>query len=53
MNLANLFRFETDLLAIPAGQPLFRAGEPGNVMYVLMKGAAVVTVGDIVVKKQT
>jgi CRP/FNR family cyclic AMP-dependent transcriptional regulator len=50
MNLATLFRFETGLLAVPAGQPLFRAGEPGSMMYVLLKGTAVVSIGDIIVE---
>jgi hypothetical protein len=30
MNLAELFRFETDALGIAAGQSLFRAGDAGN-----------------------
>jgi CRP/FNR family transcriptional regulator, cyclic AMP receptor protein len=51
MNLSELFRFETDLVFIPAGQTLFRAGESGDLMYVLMKGSATVTVGDTVVEK--
>jgi CRP/FNR family cyclic AMP-dependent transcriptional regulator len=50
MNLAELFRFETDALAIAAGRSLFRAGDAGNIMYVLMNGRAVVTVGDIIVE---
>jgi CRP/FNR family cyclic AMP-dependent transcriptional regulator len=50
MNLAELFRFEAGALAITAGQPIFRAGDAGSVMYVLMKGTALVTVGDIVVE---
>jgi CRP/FNR family cyclic AMP-dependent transcriptional regulator len=51
MNLAELFRFETGLIAIPAGQPLFRAGESGDVMYVLMEGSAAVIVGDVTVER--
>ncbi len=50
MNLAELFHHETDLLAVPAGQPLFKAGEPGEVMYVLMSGAAEIIVNDTVVE---
>jgi CRP/FNR family cyclic AMP-dependent transcriptional regulator len=50
MNLVELFRYENNLVAIPAGQPVFRAGEYGNFMYVLMKGTVVVTVGNIVVE---
>jgi CRP/FNR family cyclic AMP-dependent transcriptional regulator len=51
MNLAELFRFETGLLAIPAGQSLFRSGESGDVMYVLMEGSAIVTIGGITVER--
>jgi len=51
MNLLELFRHETDLAAIPAGQTVFRTGEPGNVMYVLIGGTADVMVGDIVVER--
>ncbi len=40
MNLAELFRHETDLHSLPAGQALFREGEPGNLMYVLISGTA-------------
>jgi CRP/FNR family cyclic AMP-dependent transcriptional regulator len=51
MNLADLFRFETGLIAIPAGQSLFRSGESGDFMYVLMAGSAMVTVGDVTVER--
>jgi CRP-like cAMP-binding protein len=51
MNPAELFRFEAGLLVIPAGQPLFRTGDAGNIMYVLMTGSAVVTVGDVTVER--
>jgi CRP/FNR family transcriptional regulator, cyclic AMP receptor protein len=51
MNLADLFRFETGLIAIPAGQSLFRSGESGDVMYVLIEGSATVIVGDIPVER--
>jgi CRP/FNR family cyclic AMP-dependent transcriptional regulator len=51
MNLAELFRFQTGLIAIPAGQSLFRSGESGNVMYVLMEGSAIVIVGDVTVER--
>lgn len=44
MNLAELFRHETDLQALPAGQALFREGEHGDLMYVLMSGTAEVSV---------
>ncbi len=51
MNLAELFRFETELIAIQAGQSLFRSGESGDVMYVLMQGSAIVVIGDITVER--
>ena len=47
MNLAELFRHETDLQALPACQALFKEGEPGELMYVLMSGSA-----DIIVHNQ-
>lgn len=45
MNLAELFRHETSLEMVPAGQDLFKEGEPGKFMYVLMSGTA-----DIVIR---
>lgn len=44
MNLAELFRHETDLLILPAGQTLFSEGDQGDLMYVLMSGAAEISV---------
>lgn len=44
MNLAELFRHETELQALPAGQALFKEGEPGDLMYVLMSGTAEISV---------
>jgi CRP/FNR family cyclic AMP-dependent transcriptional regulator len=40
MHLAELFRYETDLQELAAGQTLFREGEAGDLMYVLMSGNA-------------
>ncbi|ADE11479.1 cyclic nucleotide-binding domain-containing protein [Sideroxydans lithotrophicus] len=40
MNLAELFRHETDLQALQAGQTLFNEGEKGELMYVLISGTA-------------
>lgn len=51
MNLATLFRFETDLVTIPSGECLFRAGDSGDLMYVLMQGTATVTIGTITVEQ--
>ena len=51
MNLLELFRHEADLTAVAAGQTLFRTGEPGAVMYVLISGTADVTVGNVTVER--
>ncbi len=51
MNFATLFHHETDLLEIPAGQPLFKEGDDLNdTMYVLMAGNAEITVHGKVVE---
>lgn len=41
---ANLFQHETDLLCVPAGHTLFTEGDQGDVMYVLISGAADISV---------
>jgi CRP-like cAMP-binding protein len=51
MNLAELFSHETDLFEIAAGQTLFKAGDQGDVMYVLMSGAAEIVVNGKVVEQ--
>ena len=51
MDLTELFRFETDLVHVAAGEPVFKEGEPGKIMYVLMEGEADIMVGNIVVEK--
>lgn len=40
MNLAELFRHATDLNTFVAGQTLFKEGDSGDLMYVLMTGVA-------------
>lgn len=50
MNLAELFRHETDLLTIPAGQTLFKEGDEGDLMYVLVSGTAEISVHNRVVE---
>lgn len=52
MNIAELFAKETDLVTVPAGEALFRAGEDpaGGVMYVLMQGSVDILVGDAIVE---
>jgi CRP-like cAMP-binding protein len=44
MNLAELFHHATDLQLLPAGQTLFKEGETGDLMYVLMTGTAEIIV---------
>jgi CRP-like cAMP-binding protein len=50
MNLADLFRHETDLLSLPATQTLFRAGDVGTMMYVLKSGTMDILVREKVVE---
>jgi CRP/FNR family cyclic AMP-dependent transcriptional regulator len=50
MDLVQLFHHETDLLSVNAGQTLFKRGDQGDLMYVLMSGAAQITVHDKVVE---
>ena len=50
MNMAELFRHETELLTLSAGETLFKEGEPGDLMYVLMSGTAEITVHNKVVE---
>lgn len=50
MNLAELFRHETDLIELSAGQTLFGEGEQDDTMYVLMSGAALIVIHDRVVE---
>jgi CRP-like cAMP-binding protein len=50
MNLAQLFSHETDLQTLAAGQALFKEGEQGDLMYVLMSGSAEIAVHNRVVE---
>lgn len=50
MDLVKLFRHQIDLQMIPTGQALFREGEPGKFMYVLMSGLADILVRDRVLE---
>ncbi|MFH0934989.1 MAG: cyclic nucleotide-binding domain-containing protein [Pseudomonadota bacterium] len=50
MNLAELFRHETDLLALKAGQTLFNEGEHGDLMYVVMSGTVMIVINNKVVE---
>ncbi|MEW5904295.1 MAG: cyclic nucleotide-binding domain-containing protein [Pseudomonadota bacterium] len=45
MNLAELFRHQTDLKVLAAGETLFKEGDtPAELMYVLMSGNAEISV---------
>jgi len=50
MNLAELFHHESNLENLAAGQVLFKEGEPGELMYVLMSGVAEIIVNNRVVE---
>jgi CRP-like cAMP-binding protein len=51
MNADELFTERTKVLNVPAGQALFREGEPGgDVMFVLVDGTADILVGETVVE---
>ena len=51
MNLADLFRHEIDdLVLLPAGEALFKTGEPGTLMYVLKEGTVEIRVRGTVVE---
>jgi CRP/FNR family transcriptional regulator, cyclic AMP receptor protein len=50
MDLIAHFREARSVVSVPSGLVLFREGEPGTNMYVLMEGEAVVCVGDEVVE---
>jgi CRP-like cAMP-binding protein len=48
MNPADLFRQETDTLQLAPGDFLFREGEKGDKMYVLLEGEIDIFLGDFV-----
>ena len=50
MKLVELFRHQVDLQEVPARQALFKEGERGNFMYVLMSGTAEILVRDKVLE---
>ncbi len=50
MNPAELFRQDAGALGIGPGDFLFREGESGDKMYVLLEGNAEIMVGDLVVE---
>jgi CRP-like cAMP-binding protein len=50
MNPAELFRQDSGIFGVGPGDFLFREGESGDKMYVLLEGTAEVMVGDLVVE---
>jgi len=50
MDIRDLFRDATDVIALPAGEPLFRKGDPGDRMFVVLEGEAYLVVDDRVVE---
>ena len=50
MNPAELFRKETDTLQLAPGDFLFREGEKGDTMYVLLEGEVDIFLGDFVLE---
>jgi CRP-like cAMP-binding protein len=50
MNPATLFSHETDPVRLAPGEVLFRAGDTGDSMFVLLEGSIDVVVGDKVVE---
>jgi len=50
MDLIAHFQGARSVVSVPSGLVLFREGEPGTIMYVLMEGRAEVYVGDEVIE---
>ena len=53
MNPADLFSRETNTLTLTPGDALFKAGDPGDAMFVLLEGSMDVMVGGNVVENST
>lgn len=49
MTTVNLFRHSTDAKALSAGEVIFSAGDPGDVMYVVQEGEVDIVLGDRVI----
>jgi CRP/FNR family cyclic AMP-dependent transcriptional regulator len=45
MNLADLFRHETETISLASGDALFSEGDAGDLMYILRSGSADILVG--------
>jgi CRP-like cAMP-binding protein len=53
MNPADLFSRETNTVNLAPGETLFKEGDSGDAMFVLLEGSMVVMVGDKVVENST
>lgn len=53
MSFFDLFKNDTDLIEIESGNALFREGDYGDVMYVLVEGEANIFIGGILFEKCT
>lgn len=53
MNPADLFSHEENPVRLASGETLFKAGESGDCMFVLLEGALSVNVGDKIVEHST
>ncbi len=53
MPFFDLFKNDTDIIEIESGKTLFREGDPGDVMYVLVDGEAEIFIGGVLFEKCT
>lgn len=51
MPFFDLFKNDSDLIELESGKALFREGEPGDVMYVLVDGEAKIFIGGVLFEK--
>jgi CRP/FNR family transcriptional regulator, cyclic AMP receptor protein len=50
MDLLQLFRHSEDGIAIAAGQMIFKEGDPGDLMYVVLAGEIQITLNDKIIE---
>lgn len=53
VDLLNMFRQSDDVVNFSAGETIFQAGEPGNLMYVVLAGEVEITLNNKVVDTVT
>lgn len=51
MPFFDLFKNDSDLIELESGKALFREGDPGDVMYVLVDGEAEIFIGGVLFEK--